>query len=66
MRHEYIYEKFEEMFNKLAQEAEAWFVKGKNCIKIRIPDKGDYVFTYNGDADWRLETATSYNKSRKE
>lgn len=66
MRHQYIYDKFEEMFNKLAQEAETWFANGLNCIRIMMPDKGDYVFTYNNDADWRLETMHSYIKSRKE
>lgn len=66
MKHQYVYEKFEEMFNKLAQEAETWFTNGLNCIRIRFPDRGDYVFTYNRDDDWRLETMTSWIKSRKE
>ena len=66
MRYQYIYEKFEEMFNKIAQEAENWYNNGKNCIRIHIPDRGDYIFTYNRDDDWRLETQASYIKSRKE
>lgn len=65
MRYQYIYEKFEEMFNKLAQEADEWYNHGENCIRISFPDRGDYIFTYNGDGDWRLETMRSHLISMK-
>lgn len=60
MKHQHIYDKFEEMFNKLAQEAENWYRKGPNCILVRIPDKGDYIFTYNDAVSWKLEGPDTY------
>lgn len=65
MLHKYVYEVFEKKFNKLAQQIDTWFPNGQNCIRIRLEDKNEYIFTFNSESDWSLETVNSYLKRVK-
>lgn len=65
MTHNCVYDIFEKKFNKIAGQIEVWFPNGKNSIRIRLDDKNEYIFTFNSESDWSLETVNSYLKRVK-
>lgn len=65
MSHKVVYEKFKELFNIEECDVDTWFQNGKNSIRVRNVNKVVFVFSYEDDRDWCLETEASYiNKMR--
>ena len=62
MTHQCIYDNFERLLPKFAEAADTWFPNGMNSIRVRIPGRGNYVFTFNCEEDWSFETAYSHIK----
>lgn len=56
MIHKHIFKKFEEYFPAYANDSEAWFPAGKNTIRIRLKNKREFIFQYDGPNDMRFET----------
>ena len=50
-------EKFKELFCIEDQAIETWFQNGLNSIRVRNKHKVEFVFTYENDRDWCLETS---------
>lgn len=65
MTHNVVYERFKKLFPILDEGITAWFPNGKNSIRIRMFDKFDFVFTYNGGRDWKYETIDSFIKNMR-
>ncbi len=66
MAHGDVYKWFELYFpNYAGEKIEIWFPNGKNSIRVRQTNKQEFIFTYSGKDDWRLETAKSFAKGRK-
>lgn len=65
MTNKQVFEQFVNMFQNLSTEkVEIWFPNGKNSIRIRTVSKREFIFTYNGSADWILETTNNFLKRR--
>jgi hypothetical protein len=65
MTHKKVYGWFKIYFPQFFDQVEEWWPCGKNCIRVRLENGRDYVFTYNGGKHWRLETVESFIKSMK-
>lgn len=67
MSHKQLFELFRRMFPDQVKDTIIYFPNGKNSIRLRgfgdYPFFGqDFVFSYDGKEDWRLETVDSYLK----
>lgn len=62
MTHKEVYKEFERLFPQLFEHAEVWFPTGRHCIRVKMVDKSEIIFTFVKDADWRLETVSSFVK----
>lgn len=60
MVHKDVYKIFISHFPKESGKVEMWFPNGKNSVRVRMTDKRELVFTYNGPNDWFLETVNSF------
>lgn len=66
MVHQEVFKLFDLYFPEYSKEkAEAWFANGKNSIRIRLKNKQELIFTYNGKDDWKLETVKSFLAGKK-
>lgn len=66
MTHKEVHEWFELYFPAYAREnVDVWFPNGKNCIRIRLRNRQEFVFTYDGKNDWKFETMQSFLKTMK-
>lgn len=68
MTHRQVYGKFQETFPAYVHENLIYFPNGKNSVRIRgirgLHSGGeDFVFSYNGVNDWKLETVDSFIKN---
>lgn len=59
MEHVGIFKKFKRIIGSL-NKLEDWFPNGKNSIRVRLISGSDFIFTYNSDDDWSVETVESY------
>lgn len=62
MTHKKVYETFKDLFNVEDEEVSAWFQNGLNSIRVRNQNRVEFVFTYENDHDWVLETAEHFLK----
>lgn len=62
MSHHEVMKKFKELFCIEEREIDTWFQNGKNSIRVRNKNKVEFVFTYENDHDWCLETAERFLK----
>ena len=53
--------KFEELYSQIT----AWFPSGKDCVRIRIANGQEIIFTYHSEKDWCLESVNSYISKMK-
>lgn len=65
MSQRYVYEQFQMKFPQMAKQAATWFPCGKNRVRIRMVNNQDFIFTFNGKMDWRLETVDSFLNQTK-
>lgn len=65
MAHIDVFETFKAYFPNYADNIADWFLNGKNCIRIRLKDGRQFIFTYNNSKDWKLEAAERYLKNLK-
>lgn len=66
MVHQEVFKLFDLYFPEYNKEkAEVWFANGKNSIRIRLKNKQELIFTYNGKDDWKLETVKSFLDGKK-
>lgn len=67
MSHPEILNKFYRMFPDRGVDIVIWFPNGRNSIRMRNSWNEEFIFTFNGPKDWRLETVDSFlNQNRKE
>ena len=45
-------------FNK--EDIDVWFPSGYNAIRIRLKNQAEFIFQYNTEKDWSIETVKSY------
>lgn len=63
MSHKEVYKLFELYFPYYAgDKVDAWFPNGKGSIRIRQKNKQNFIFTFNGERDWKFETLDSFLK----
>ena len=60
MTHKYIYDRFAKYFPNYSSETDIWFPNGKNTIRVRLFDKREFIFRYDGENIIRFETVTSF------
>ena len=63
MTHESLFYKFREMTIYKDDDILMWFPNGKNCIRVRMSDLSDVVFTYQSEKIWKIESMESYLNS---
>lgn len=71
MNHKQVYDAFRDIFPAQVGADTMWFPNGKNGIRLRRligmhSCMIDYIFTYHGPFDWRLETIDSFIAHLKE
>lgn len=57
-----IYEWFKLYFPQFVEHVESWFPNGKNSVRVRQTNGQEFIFSYNGQRDWRFETVDSFLK----
>lgn len=63
MSHNEVYKLFEKCLpNYAGNKIETWFPNGKNSIRVRLTNKQEFIFSYNGQQDWKFETIKSFIK----
>lgn len=66
MSHSEVYKWFELYFPEYAgSKVDMWFANGKNSIRVRQTNGEEFVFTYDGKQDWKLETVKSFLKNMR-
>lgn len=66
MVHTDVYKWFALYFPDYAGDrVDKWFPNGKNSIRVRQTNGQEFIFTYNSQKDWRLETVNSFLSSAK-
>lgn len=60
-----VYEWFRLYFPQFAEHVKTWYPNGKNSVRVRQSNGQDFIFTYNGEKDWRFETVESFIKGLK-
>lgn len=60
MNHVDIHRHFETILPGLAEKTEEWFPCGRNAIRVRTNCKKEFVFSFNGFEDWKLETLENF------
>lgn len=61
MTHSDVYKWFELYFpNYAGDKAIVWFQNGKNSIRVRQKNLQEFIFTFNGEKNWKFETADSF------
>lgn len=67
MSHKYVFDKFYNMFPDKCLDVVIWFPNGRNSVRVRNTRDEEFIFTFNGQKDWRFETVDSFlNQVRKE
>ena len=69
MTHTNVFKRFQTMFPKLNYHDAIWFPNGKDSIRMRglynfDGTKCDFIFTYHGKTNWRLETVDSFLETK--
>lgn len=65
MLHKDVYVWFTVIFPQYTDKIKESFPCGKNAVRLRLLDQTEFVFTYEGPKDWRLETVDSFIKRVK-
>lgn len=66
MTHIDVYKRFALYFPNYADKnMDKWFPNGKNSIRVRQANGREFIFTYNNQNDWRLETIKSFLNNAK-
>ena len=65
MQHVEVIDRLNKMFPNMTGHMKIWFPNGKNSIRVRRGDNKEFIFTYNNDEDWRLETTSSFLNNMK-
>lgn len=60
MTHTVTLERFKKLFPQYVEHIDVWFPNGRNCIRIRLKDKREIIFTYDDNRHWLLETVDHY------
>ena len=62
MFHKDVLKNFKDIFPQCSGQIAMWFPSGKNRIRVRLVNDHEFVFTYNNEKDWCLETVDSFIK----
>lgn len=66
MVHTDVYKWFALYFpNYAGGNVDKWFLNGRNSIRVRQTNGQEFIFTYNGQKDWRFETIDSFLNEAK-
>lgn len=56
MNHKEVYKALERHLPSFFSQTSIYFPNGKNSIRIRLKDGNEFVFSFNNDDIWKLET----------
>ena len=62
--HTYILNAFKELFPNVP--VSHWWKKGEHSIRIRGEHRRDYIFTYIGEDNWKIESVLYFMEANKE
>ena len=65
MTHKFIFEAYKAILPSYANATESWKENGKHCIRVRLINRQQFIFTFNSDKDWCFETVDHHNKRTK-
>lgn len=65
MVHKEVYKQFETHFPNYAKEVDVWFPSGKNTIRVRLKNRREFIFTYEGVNNMRFETLNGFIEKMK-
>lgn len=65
MTHQFIFDKLKEIVPQYAENVVTWYPNGRNSVRVITNNKREFIFSYEGDKDWRFETVKSYIKKVK-
>lgn len=68
MHHTKVFLKFKKIFTDIVgvgPDIYEWWQNGRNCIRVCLANDAEYIFTYNGECDWSLETVDSFINRQK-
>lgn len=65
MIHDELFLKFRTMFPVYAEEVRGYYKYGKHALRITT-NRNEFIFTYESDKDWSLETVHFNKKENKE
>lgn len=61
MTHNDVFLSFKNLFgDEMTTKVQMWFPNGKNSIRLRFTDRGEYVFTINSKGSWCFETVEHF------
>jgi hypothetical protein len=60
MTHTAILNIFKELFPQYAEKSKMWVPNGRSCIRVKMDNKSEFIFTYEGNGHWSLETVGCY------
>ena len=60
MLHSEVFEKYKSVFYRQVPSIDVWHPNGFNSIRIRLFSGDEYVFSYLGECNWRMETLESF------
>lgn len=60
MTHKEVYHQFESHFPQYTKDVKEWFPSGKNTVRVRLNDRREFIFNYEGLNNMRFETLSSY------
>lgn len=61
MTHNEVYKNFPFGFvNFNEEDVDVYFPCGRNTIRIRLKNQREYIFTFNTNKDWSIETVKSF------
>ena len=60
MTHKDVFKQFGVLFPGYLRESDVWFPAGKNTIRVRMKNKREFIFQYDGQNNMRFETLDSF------
>lgn len=65
MIHSEVYNRFKALLPIYEKLVTDWFPNGYNSIRLRLKEKGEFIFTIGHDDNWCFETVDSWIRRLK-
>lgn len=60
MTQQNVFTVFKNKFPEIAENSTEWFPNGKSSVRVRLKDKQEFIFSYQSEKVWCLETIDSH------